>query len=73
MPGGEEPWKAYNIQWCVLAEDEEKAVQAVMDWQTRCAAKPAEVIGVSASDEVYTDFPGVVSQGPRAGLVAKED
>lgn len=69
---GEEPWKAYNIQWCVLAEDEEKAVQAVMAWQTRCATKPAEVIGVSPSEEVYTDFPGVVSQGPRAGLVAKE-
>ena len=66
----EGPWQAYNILWCVLAESEEKAVEEVLAWQARCAEKTAEVIGVTPSEEVYNDLPGVVSQGPRAGLVA---
>lgn len=67
---GEEAWQAYNILWCVLAESEEKAVEQVLAWQARCEEKTAEVIGVTPSEEVYNDLPGIVSQGPRAGLVA---
>ncbi len=71
---GEEVWKAYNILWCILAEDEESATRLALQWQSRCEIQAsAEVIGVSASDEVFTDFPGVVSQGPRAGLVEKTE
>lgn len=70
---GEEPWKAYNILWCVLAEDEEKATEVALAWQARCCTKPAEVLGVNPSEEVFNDVPGVYSQGPRAGLVESEN
>lgn len=64
LPGQQE-WPDYDIDWGVLAFDEEEAVRAVQAFQTRSYPAPCEVIELDESEDQYTDKPGVVWQGYR--------
>lgn len=64
LPGQAE-WTEYELDWGVLAVDEEEAVQRVLEFQSRCCEQPATVVEVTQSEEDYQDRPGVVWQGMR--------
>jgi tetratricopeptide (TPR) repeat protein len=62
---GQEEWTEYLTVWGVLAGDETEARRLAQSWQSRCADLPATVEECEEEDDVYTDRPGVVWQGPR--------
>jgi tetratricopeptide (TPR) repeat protein len=63
----QQSWTAYHIVWGVLAADEDDARRRVLEWQTECYPRPAEVEEVELESDGFTDKPGVVWQGARWG------
>ena len=61
----QEEWPDYDIDWGVLASNEEEAVAAIREIQSHCYAGPNEIIDVDESEEEFTDKPGIVWQGFR--------
>lgn len=61
----EEDWSSYVNVWGVLAADEKKARELVLQWQRRCYPLNSEIREITEEDSGYTDIPGVVWQGYR--------
>lgn len=62
---GQQDWQGYIIDWGVLAENEEAAVEQAMILQNQCETIASEVVEVTAGDEIFRSLPGVVWQGYR--------
>ncbi len=62
---GQQEWPHYQIDWGVLAETEDEAVELVFDFQQHCEPLQARLIQVEGSEEKFRDRPGVVWQGYR--------
>lgn len=62
---GQEDWTRYQIEWGVLAADEETAGRLVQQAQSRCYPLPAVVVNVELVGDNYRDRPGIVWQGFR--------
>ena len=62
----ETEFKRYSVEWGVLAESEEAAVQLVLQWQKRSFPIAPEVAEVNCAGEDYRDHPGIVWQGARS-------
>ena len=65
---GESDWMSYTIPWGVLARTEDEAQQLVELAQSRCYPIPPTVREVRPGGQDYTDSPGIVWQGFRAGV-----
>ena len=62
---GQELWDNYTIDWGVLAESEEDAVNRVTELQKQCEVAVPILVQVEVSEEKFRDRPGVVWQGYR--------
>jgi tetratricopeptide (TPR) repeat protein len=60
---GQEKWKAYRIQYGVLASDEADARRQIVDWQSRSAPLPPTVESITLDGGPYIDRPGVTQRG----------
>jgi tetratricopeptide (TPR) repeat protein len=65
-PPGQEGWTAYLVRYGVLAPSEDEARQTVLEWQSRSAARPAEIINVEQDGGPDPDRPGVTWRTPPA-------
>lgn len=70
---GQESWQSYLIDWGVLAESEEDAVDRVMSMQSECESALARVVQLDAGEETFAERPGVVWQGYRRNATADGD
>ena len=70
---GQEHWEFYQLEWGVLAQTEEEAVNRVLQMHHSGLPYPATVEEVQLAGEGYTDRPGVVWQGIRWCDDAPED
>jgi tetratricopeptide (TPR) repeat protein len=55
-------WKAYRIRYGVLASDETEAQKYAMQWQSRSAPLPAQLIETKLDGGSFTDVPGVTQR-----------
>lgn len=62
---GQQKWTEYLTDWGVLAPDEERAQQLVLNCQSQYHELTAEVLDVASDEVEYNDKPGIVWQGPR--------
>ena len=69
----EAEWTAYGIEWGILAESEENAVEIALKWQSRCHHLEAHIEETLVSNESYTDSPGVVWQSGRFAIPDDDD
>ncbi len=56
---------SYLGSWGVLAEDEDSAQRAVLEWQRRCYPLDADVVEISNNEDSFNECPGIVWQGQR--------
>ncbi|WP_437192265.1 tetratricopeptide repeat protein [Planctomicrobium sp. SH527] len=62
---GQEDWPDYLIDWGVLAETQQEAIDMVLAFQEQCESALPLLMHVDASEEIFRDRPGVVWQGYR--------
>ncbi|WP_437186487.1 tetratricopeptide repeat protein [Planctomicrobium sp. SH668] len=62
---GQEDWTEYLIDWGVLAQNEDDAINDILEFQNVCEKQPAVVIHVDEGEDAYRERPGVVWQGYR--------
>ncbi len=60
---GQDEWTEYDMEWGVLAQSEEQAINFVLEYQSQCCELPAEIIEVQADENDYRERPGIVWQG----------